>query len=72
MTSFKIPSSTELIADMQSVSEEVANYFMDMALNDVKNVPDGANNLKQELSYKLYRAYLIGYCVSQNNCSEVK
>lgn len=70
MTNFKMPSSEELIVEMQGVSEEIANHFMDMALADLKNVPKEAESMKQELAYKIYRSYLIGYCIGLKDCQQ--
>lgn len=58
-------SQEELQEGMRSLGEFEANEFMDMALADVKKIANGRNS-KEELAFKLYRAYMLGFIFGQN------
>lgn len=58
-------SREQLQEAIKSINEETADEFMTMALTDTKKLLSG-NISKEEVAYKLYRAYLMGYALGQN------
>lgn len=54
-------NNKELVEIMASIDDSIANQFMDMAIRDTNKIFQNKNIAKSEISYRIYRAYLLGY-----------